>query len=84
MSPITKNTIVTKEQASFLDVGGFDACTGYNIRSKVLENMKFRKMSNVWSVEAVRDDPQIMRFYLIIYKQTSALPKLPLSLAIIC
>lgn len=47
MSPITKNTIVTKEQASFLDVGGFDACTGYNIRSKVLENMKFRKMSNV-------------------------------------
>lgn len=46
-SPITKNTIVTKEQASFLVVGGFDACTGYNIRSKVLKNMKFRKMSNV-------------------------------------
>lgn len=30
MSPITKTAIITNAQASpFLDVGGFDACTGY-------------------------------------------------------
>lgn len=30
MSPITKTAIVTNTQASpSLDVGGFDACTGY-------------------------------------------------------